>query len=127
MGRQGKGRASEGQSDEMSEDEIFEPDGRINLPPPTAEALEQAAEDVLGPTATEALFPAGGKLFRGSVSGGFFLQGPEESAGVVLSQAGRELQDELIVEAQKVRKARAEEDRADYLDPAKNPLIKIPD
>ena len=106
-------------------DEVFSPDGRINLPAPSDEALEEAAEDVLGPTASEALLMDGGKVFRGM--GGFFLQGPEECAGVTLPQAERVLQDRLMEEAQKVRAARAEEEGDKYLDPAKNPLIKMPE
>jgi hypothetical protein len=106
-------------------DEVFSHDGRINLPPPTDEALTQAAEDVLGPTASEALLMDGGKVFRGM--GGFFLQGPEECAGVMLPQAERILQDRLMEEAQKVRQAHAEEEGGQYVDPSRNPLIKIPD
>ncbi len=110
----------------MSEDEIFDGMGRINLPPPSEEALTRAAEDVLGPTANEAPFPDGGKLFRG-MAGGYFLQGPEECVGTPLAEAERILQGRLMAEAQKVRAGRAEEDRADYQDPAKNPMIRIPD
>jgi hypothetical protein len=106
----------------MSDPAILE-DGRIDLRPPSAEALEKAAEDVLGPTAPEALFNEGGKVFRGA-AGNFFLQGPEEPVGVALVQADRELQDRLMLEAAKVRRATAEEERAKYIDPKKNPLIR---
>jgi hypothetical protein len=106
----------------MSDPAILD-DGRINLPEPTAEALEKAAEDVLGPTAPEALFNEGGKVFRGA-AGNFFLQGPDEPIGVALVQADRELQERLMAEAAQVRKAQADEGRKKYLDPERNEFIK---
>jgi hypothetical protein len=110
----------------MADEEIDDGTGRINLPGPSAEALDQAAEDVLGPTANEGLFPDGGKLFRGAgAPGAFFLQGPDEEAGTILGQADRDLQDRLMAEAAMVRKARAEEEGDAYLDPAINPMIKL--
>jgi hypothetical protein len=108
------------------EEKIFDGMGRINLPAPSAEALEQAAEDVLGPTANEALFPDGGKLFRGvGAPGAFFLQGPDEDAGTILTVASPEMRDALMAEARKVREARAEEEGDQFLDPSTNPMIKL--
>ena len=109
----------------MSDDPLILEDGRISLAPPTSEALARAAEDVLGPTASEALFEDGTKLFRGM--GGFFLQGPDESTGIVLYEADRGLQDKLMSEAARSRGAIAEGDRAKYVDPRTNPMIKCPE
>ncbi|MGA2360887.1 MAG: hypothetical protein ABSG73_00350 [Candidatus Aminicenantales bacterium] len=106
----------------MSDDPIFAHDGTINLPAPDEATLIRAAEDVLG-GATESLFDDGTKLFKGGE--GFFLQGPEESCGEILSTAGRELQDALMSEARKVRYAKAEAERQKYLEPETNPFIKL--
>jgi hypothetical protein len=108
------------------EEEVFDSQGRICLPAPSEEALEEAAQDVLGPTANEALFPDGGKLFRGAgAPGTFFLQGPDEDAGRILTIANRGLQDRLMAEAAIVRKAKAEDKGDQFLDPATNPMIKL--
>ncbi|MBP7705811.1 MAG: hypothetical protein KA243_01045 [Candidatus Aminicenantes bacterium] len=109
----------------MSNDPVVLEDGRIPLPPPTPEALAKAAEDVLGPTAPEALFEDGTKLFRGM--GSFFLQGPDESAGTAIPHADRDLQEKLMSEAAKCRNAAAESERAKYFDPKTNPMIKFPE
>lgn len=100
-------------------------DGRIELPPPSLEALARAAEDVLGPTASEAMLTEGGKIFRGM--GGYFLQGPAENVGEIISHASRELQDRLMSEAQMVRHMKAVKERAKYNDPKTNPMIKLGD
>ena len=107
----------------MSDDLIDLDDGRAPLPPPTHEALVRAAEEVLGRTAQEALFDDGSKLFRGI--NGFFLQGPDESVGIALPQADRTLQDKLVQEAARCRRAAAEGGLAMNLDPSKNPMIKF--
>jgi hypothetical protein len=114
----------------MDDDEVLSPDGlgRINLPGPTPDELEAAAQDVLGDRADEALFPDGSKLFRGAAApGAVFIQGPEEQCGTNVAAASCELQDQLMAEARKVREARVEAERADYIDPDKNELIKFPE
>lgn len=110
-----------GRSNVSDDEEVVDYLGRVSLPPATPEQLEAAAEDVLGPEANEA--PIGeGKVFRGT--GGFFLQGPEENAGETLTAASREMQEALMAEARKVREGQADAERAPYLDPARNPMIK---
>ena len=97
----------------------------IDIPPATDDALQRAAERVLGPTASEALLADGAKLFRGGSSGLFFLQGPGEGAGELVTAAARDLQDQLMVEDAKLRAAQAEEERAKRFTPGTNPFIKV--
>jgi hypothetical protein len=107
------------------DEEPFDCMGRINLPPPDEDALQLAAEDVLGPDADEAPFPEGGKVFRGA--GGLFIQGPGDPLGESLATASREMQEALMAAARKVRKIQAEVEGADYIDPSKNEMIRFPD
>lgn len=107
----------------MNDPAILE-DGRINLPPTTAEALERAARDCLGPAASEALLgDDGAKLFKG-MEGGFFLQGPDEGTGTEISRAAPELQERLMRTAARLRASQREAELAPYRDPTKNDFIK---
>ena len=98
-------------------------DGRIELAPPSPEALRQAAEDVLG-TADEVTLEGAGKVFRG-MGGGVFLQPASEAVGEAVEFAPAEIQDALMAEAAKVRAAKAEAEREKYCDPCRNPFIKV--
>lgn len=99
-------------------------DGLIPLPAPTAEALEEAAKIVLGDEIEKTL-PDGTKIFKGM--GRVFIQGPDEIAGDVPAAASPELQARLMAAATRIREAAEEARRDAILDPAKNPMIRIPD
>lgn len=93
------------------------------LYPPSVEQLERAAKEVLGDTASEAMFEDGAKLFRGM--GGYFLQAPDEIAGEIVSHASDELKGQLMREADRVRRFKREVERAMHSDPDQNPMIKL--
>jgi hypothetical protein len=98
-------------------------DLRAPLGRPTAEDLEEAAKLVLGEANEATLGDDGAKVFR-STTGTPFLQGPNEFAGELAAAAAPELQDRLMSEAARIRKAEAEREAADYTDTAKNEMIR---
>jgi hypothetical protein len=111
----------------VSDDDVFDCMDRLCLSPPTGEAMEGAAIDLLGDADETFLDDSGTKLFRSSGGEGYFLQAAGEPIGEILGTAPRELQEKLMDAARKLRAAKADEEREAYTDPAKNPMIRLED
>jgi hypothetical protein len=104
-------------------DDVFSHDGRVNLPPPSVEALAQAARDVLGEAGETHVGERGVRVFAGT--DGFYLQEPDADLGTRVDAASRQAQDELMDAAAYVRAVQRAEESRRYTDPATNPLIKV--
>jgi len=100
-------------------------DERIPLAPPTKDDLEEAARIVLGDDGEAPLGDDGAKVFTGMK--GFFLQGAGDPIGEWVGSAPPELQDRLMAAAAEIRKAQGRAEAEEAVDPARNPMIRIPD
>lgn len=106
----------------MSEEDLDLSDGRIDLPLPTREDLEKAAEEILGEAPECFLGDDGTQIVRGM--GRLWIKIPPEETAMMLDEADRGHQEAIIWAAAKVRAERIREESMRFLDPKTNPLIK---
>ena len=107
-------------------DELFGPDGGINLARPTLEQLREAAKVVFGDKMEDVdIGKRGTRLFFGPIDDLFCLREKHEELGTPLEDASDEAQDELMAEARQVRRMREEAERTKAGDPAFNPMVKL--
>ncbi len=104
----------------MSEEDFS--DGRIDLPLPTLEVLEKAADLILGEAEEGFLGDDGTKIVRGM--GRLWIKIPPEETAMPLDEADREHQEAIIWAAAEVQAAKKREEAMKYLDPKMNPIIK---
>lgn len=105
----------------MSEEDLDLSDGRIDLPFPSRESLEKAAEIVLGEAEEGFLGDDGTKIVRGM--GRLWIKIPPEETAMPLNEADRDHQEAIIWAAAEVQAAKRREEGLKYLDPKSNPFI----